>query len=230
MSKPKSALIVGASRGLGFAIVRELLERGWKVTGTVRDEKRTQLQGLVELYREHLEIEHVDITESKQIAILKQRLSSKCFDLLFVNAGITNDRYETIGEVSTSDFVNVMVTNSLSTMRVIEQFTENVRTGGIVGVMSSGQGSVADNETGEFEVYRASKAALNTLMRSFAARRGQDHALLLLAPGWIKTDMGGQNAKFTIEEVIRDIVDTILAQEGKRGLRYVDRFGKTVRW
>ncbi|TWH46786.1 SDR family NAD(P)-dependent oxidoreductase [Sporomusa sp. KB1] len=230
MSKQKSALIIGASRGLGLAIVRELLERGWKVTGTVRDQKRTQLHALAEQYQEHLEIEHVDITETNQIAVLKNRLSSRSFDLLFVNAGITNDRYETIGEVPTEKFVHVMVINSLSTMRVVEQFTENVRLGGTVGVMSSGQGSVADNEKGEFEVYRASKAALNTLMRSFAARRGKDHALLLLAPGWVKTDMGGPNAKFTIEEIIHDIVDTILAQEGRRGLQYLDRFGKTVRW
>ncbi|WP_371364626.1 hypothetical protein SRRS_52670 [Sporomusa rhizae] len=230
MSKQKSALIIGASRGLGLAIVQELLERGWKVTGTVRDEKRTQVHALAEQHQEHLEIEHVDITETNQIAALKNRLSGRNFDLLFVNAGITNERYETIGEVSTEEFVHVMVTNSLSPMRVVEQFTENVRLGGTVGIMSSGQGSVADNEKGEFEVYRASKAALNMLMRSFAARRGKDYALLLLAPGWVKTDMGGSNAKFTIEEVIHDIVDTILAQEGGRGLQYLDRFGKTVRW
>jgi hypothetical protein len=68
------------------------------------------------------------------------------------------------------------------------------------------------------------------LMRSFALRRGKDQALLLLAPGWIKANMDGSDAKFTIEEVIHDIVDTILAQEWKRGLQYLDRFGKTVRW
>lgn len=230
MAKQKTALIVGASRGLGLSNVQILLERGWKVTGTVRNEKRSQLHSLAEQYQEHLEVEHVDITETNQIAALKNRLIDRSFDLLFVNAGITNNRYETIGEVSTEEFVQVMVTNSLSTMRVVEQFVEIVRLGGIIGVMSSGQGSVADNEKGEFEVYRASKAALNMLMRSFAARRGKDYALLLLAPGWIKTDMGGPNAKFTIEEVIHDIVDTILAQEGRRGLQYLDRFGKAVRW
>ena len=96
--------------------------------------------------------------------------------------------------------------------------------------MSSGQGSVADNEKGGNDVYRASKAALNTIMRSFSVRKGKDRAFLLLAPGWIRTDMGGQAAKFSIEEVIGDIVDTIVAQEGKTGLRYLDRFGKSVRW
>ena len=96
--------------------------------------------------------------------------------------------------------------------------------------MSSGQGSIADNENGGNDVYRASKAALNMIMRSFAVRKGKNRALLLLAPGWIKTDMGGKEAKFTVEEVIGDIVDTIVAQEGKTGLRYLDRFGKPVRW
>jgi NAD(P)-dependent dehydrogenase (short-subunit alcohol dehydrogenase family) len=226
----KSALIVGASRGLGLAIVQELLERGMSVVGTVRKGKRTPLHDLADKFPKILEIEYLDITDANQIAELKTSLSDKSFDLLFVNAGVANSRYETIGEVSTEEFIRVMVTNALSTMRVVEQLADNVRKGGVVGVMSSGQGSVADNETGGFEVYRASKAALNTLMRSFAARRGEEHSLLLLVPGWVKTDMGGSGAKFTIEEVIPDIVDTIIAQDGKKGLQYLDRFGKTVRW
>lgn len=230
MEENKYALIVGASRGLGLAIVQELLERGWKVVGTVRKGKKTQLHALADRFPEMLEIEYVDITDTYQIDALKARLSDRNFNLLFVNAGTGNLRNETIGEVATDEFVRVMVTNSLSTMRVVEKLAEKVPIGGIIGVMSSGQGSVADNETGDREVYRASKAALNTLMRSFAARRGQDYALLLLAPGWVKTDLGGPEAKFSIEEVIHDIVDTIIAQNGKKGLQYLDRFGKPVRW
>lgn len=230
MSKRKLALIVGASRGLGFAIVQELLKRGWEVTGTVRGDKKTELHTLAAQYHEQLHIEHIDITVAEEISALKKRLSGKSFDLLFVNAGVANERYETIGEVSTEEFMRVMITNSLSPMRVVETLTENVQAGGTIGVMSSGLGSVADNEKGGFEIYRASKAALNTLMRSFAARRGKDHALLLLAPGWIKTDMGGDDATFTVDQVISDIVNTLVSQEGKPGLQYLDRFGKSVRW
>jgi NAD(P)-dependent dehydrogenase (short-subunit alcohol dehydrogenase family) len=126
--------------------------------------------------------------------------------------------------------VQIMVTNTLSPMRVVEQLAELVTPQGTIGVMSSGQGSVADNEKGGFEVYRASKAALNMLMRSFAARRAGDRTLLLMAPGWVKTDMGGSEAKFSIEEVIPQLVDTMIAQEGKKGLQYLDRFGRAVRW
>ncbi len=94
----------------------------------------------------------------------------RSFDLLFVNAGVTNDPQETVGEVSTEEFIRVMVTNALSPMRVIERLEELVPPAGTIAVMSSGLAAVADNEAGGWEVYRGSKAALNTLMRSFAAR------------------------------------------------------------
>jgi NAD(P)-dependent dehydrogenase (short-subunit alcohol dehydrogenase family) len=226
----KTALIIGASRGLGFALAQEFLKREWQVVGTIRAGSKTPLSDLAAQSNGQLQIETLDITDSAQIAALKQRFGERTFDLLFVNAGISNPRYETIGEVSTEEFTRVMVTNALSTLRVVEQLTENVNPTGTVGVMSSGQGSVADNERGEFEVYRASKAALNTLMRSFVARRAQERTFLLMAPGWIKTDMGGPEAKFSIQEVMPQIVDTIIAQAGKKGLQYLNRFGETVRW
>jgi NAD(P)-dependent dehydrogenase (short-subunit alcohol dehydrogenase family) len=225
----KSAVIIGASRGLGLAIVQELLERGWRVVGTVRQEAGP-LRALADKFPDRLEIEHVDIANPDEVSALKSRLKGQSFDLLFVNAGVANARHETVGEVSTGEFERVLITNALSPLRVVEQLNDNVRTGGTIGVMSSGLGSVADNERGGYEVYRASKAALNTLMRSYASRKGQEHALLLLAPGWIKTEMGGGDAAFTVEETIHDIVDTITGQEGKTGLQYLDRFGKAVRW
>jgi NAD(P)-dependent dehydrogenase (short-subunit alcohol dehydrogenase family) len=215
-----------------LAIVEELHKRGLEVIGTCREGKSTPLHFLAEKFPETLKFETIDITKVEEISSLKSRLTGKTFDLLFVNAGVANvgGMQETIAQISTEEFTRVMVTNSLSPMRVLEKLTDLVRIGGTVGIMSSGQGSITDNESGGNDVYRASKAALNMLMRSFAARHGKDYAFLLLAPGWIKTDMGGPDAKFTIEETITDIADTLLAQEGKRGLRYLDRFGKSVSW
>jgi NAD(P)-dependent dehydrogenase (short-subunit alcohol dehydrogenase family) len=228
--KKQTALIIGASRGLGLALAEEFLKRGWNVIATAREGKRTQLHELSDRSNGKLEIEYLDITSPSQLERLKARLNGKSVDLLFVNAGIPSPRHETVGEVSTEDFNRIMVTNTLSPMRVVEQLTDNVAPRGTIGVMSSGQGSVADNQKGGFEVYRASKAALNTLMRSFAARRAGERSLLLMAPGWVKTDMGGPDAKFSIDEVIPKIADTVLAQAGKTGLQYLDRFGKPVNW
>ena len=135
--------------------------------------------------------------------------------MLFVNAGVTNDPRETIGEVSTEEFVRVMVTNALSPMRVVEALYDLVPTDGTVGVMSSGQGSVSNNTNGMREVYRASKAALNTLMRSFAARHGAERrTLILMAPGWVRTEMGGPDARLSIEESVPNVVSTLLRAGG----------------
>jgi NAD(P)-dependent dehydrogenase (short-subunit alcohol dehydrogenase family) len=227
----KTALIIGASRGLGLALVKEYLAREWKVVATVREKSGTALHALAEHSSGHLEVERIDITDTGQIAALKHRLQDRKFDLLFVNAGVANDRHETIGEVATEEFVRLMVTNALSPMRIVENFAMNVAPNGTIGVMSSGLASVADNENGGFEVYRASKAALNTLMRSYAARHSQDNrSLLLIAPGWIRTDMGGPDALYSIEEAIPRVVDTINAQANKSGLQYLDQFGNGVRW
>jgi len=229
MSK-NQALIIGASRGLGLAIAHELLRRGWMVTATVRGAARTGLHVLADEFPGMLDIEHLEMTAPDQIGALKNTLAGRSFDLLFVNAGITHDKYRILGEFSTEEFVRIMVTNALAPVRVLEQLAGNVRDGGTVGVMSSGRASITNNKEGEDEVYRASKAALNMLMKSFAVRRGEKHALFVMAPGWIQTDMGGPQATFTVDEVIQDVVDTILAQKDHRGLRYVNRFGETVPW
>lgn len=225
------ALIIGASRGLGLALVEEYLKRGWRVVATMRGTARTGLQDLADQAGGRLEIETVDIVEPDQVAALRRRLENRWFGLLFVNAGVANDPAETIAEVSTEAFVRLMVTNTLSPMRVIEAFESLVPPTGTIGVMSSGLGSVADNEYGGWEVYRGSKAALNTLMRSFAARHaGDPRAMLIVAPGWVRTDMGGSDAELSIEESIPRVVDTITSRSGVRGLAYLDYRGRTVRW
>jgi len=222
-------LLIGASRGLGYAIAEEYVTRGARVVATVRGHARTALHDLEETAGGLLEIEQVDIALPDQVQALRERLGSRTFDLLFVNAGV--GIAETVTDVATDEFVRVMVTNALSPMRVIETLGDVVTADGTIAIMSSGQGSVSNNHNGGFEVYRASKSALNQLMRSYAARHHDDpRTLLLMAPGWVKTALGGPNARLTIEESIPNLVRTVDAQRGHSGLQYLDYQGNAVPW
>ncbi len=226
-----SILIVGASRGLGQAMAAEFAGRGWRVLGTVRG-AGTPLHRLAAERPDRVEIETLDMTDHDQTRALRDRLGGRHFDVVFVNAGVANRAPgNTMAEVSTDEFVQVMLTNVLGAMRAVEALGALARPGGVIGVMSSGQGSIANNANGANDVYRASKAALNQAMASYAGRHAAEgRAMVLMAPGWIRTEMGGANAPFGVEEAMPQIVDVLIAQRGSPGLRYLDRHGQTVPW
>lgn len=226
----RSALIIGASRGLGLALCEEFIRRGWHVAGTVRGDRADRLHALAERGNGALTIaQHVDITEPTAVAALHQHLHGQRFDLLFVNAGILTDTEHSVAEITTAAFTRLMVTNALSPLRTLEVLQDLVAPQGVLAVMSSGIGSIAENELGFWDCYSASKAALNMLLRGFAARH-PDRAVVAVAPGWVRTDMGGPAAPLGIDDSIPGVVDTVTAQAGRAGLQFLDYIGRVVAW
>ncbi|MCP2092060.1 UNVERIFIED_ORG: NAD(P)-dependent dehydrogenase (short-subunit alcohol dehydrogenase family) [Paraburkholderia sediminicola] len=96
--------------------------------------------------------------------------------------------------------------------------------------MSTALGSISNNTDGGYETYRASKVALNMLLRSFVARAGGQRSFLALMPGWVKTDMGGPEALVEVSDSVRGLADVIAQHAGKQGLLFVDYQGNTIHW
>ncbi|MEU9134220.1 SDR family NAD(P)-dependent oxidoreductase [Kitasatospora sp. NPDC048540] len=225
----RRALVIGASRGLGLVLADELARRGWQVIATTRS-AGTELDAVARARSGQLTIESLEMTSPDQLAALRGRLDGHPLDLLFVNAAIDRGNLP-IGEVPTEMFTEVMVTNALSPMRALEALRGAVAPGGTVAVMSSEQGSISLNTEDGYELYKASKAALNQLMRSYATRYADDgRTKLLIDPGHNRTELGGPDAPLLPRQSIPAVVDVLEAQAGAPGLRFLDRHGETVPW
>jgi len=227
-----SALIVGASRGIGLGLVREFAARGYEVVGTVRTQaSASELKSAASADPRKVRIETVDTTDVASAEALRDRLKGQIFDVVILNAGIGGPRDKNPRTVDGEAFCHLFVTNSLGPVRLAEILAANVRPqSGLVAFMTSQLGSIANN-TGGMELYRASKAALNSFARSFAARhRDKGWVVLLLHPGWVRTGMGGPGAAIDVETSARGLADVV-----ERGLRerrdgFFDHKGDELPW
>lgn len=226
----KHALIIAGSRGLGLGLVREYVARGWHVTATVRTPV-AELDALSRERREQLTIETLDVRSPAQTAALAGRLEGRTFDLLFLNAGMMAWRSASMGDVPDADIQDMFLTNAISPIRVADALVRHVVPGGTVAFMSSILGSVAANDNGRMQLYRASKAALNSLVRSFAARHAEAGlTVLAVHPGVVRTAMGGPNAPLDVETSVRGVADMIEARRGSGGVAFVDYRNRAVPW
>jgi NAD(P)-dependent dehydrogenase (short-subunit alcohol dehydrogenase family) len=228
----RHALIIGASRGLGLGLARELIARGWQVIGTARQpDTANELVAAARASHGALTVETLDIRDQQQLHTLSQRLTGTALDLLLLNAGIAGARDQTVDNITAAEITDVMLTNAFAPMRVATLLLPLVKEGGSVAFMSSYMGSVADNHSGGMDLYRASKAALNSLTRGFVATAATDHNVnvLTLHPGWVRTDMGGAAAPLSIEQSVRGMADVL---EGARAAKhqFLDYTGKELPW
>lgn len=227
----KRALIIGASRGLGLGLTAELLHRGWSVIATVRDPAKAEgLQKLGAGNSGRLQIERIDVDRQPDLDALNRRLTDK-LDLLFVNAGIAGPANETAATATREGLAQIMWTNALAPIRIAEGLLPRIVEGGTVAFMSSILGSVGENTSGGYELYRISKASLNMLARGFAATRAKDRKLtvLNLHPGWVRTDMGGPSAPLSVEDSVRGLANVLETRHGAKHL-YLDYQGRAIPW
>jgi NAD(P)-dependent dehydrogenase (short-subunit alcohol dehydrogenase family) len=229
----RKGLLIGASRGLGLGLAKLFATRGWELVATERGPS-AGLRAVADAATRQFRIEHVDITDHDRIKNLRRSLSGELFDVIFIIAGVHDDTTKPIHVVPVSEAARLFITNAYSPIYLAEELFDLLKPQGTLAIMSSRMGSMslADTYTpGEWENYRASKAALNMLARCFYQRhRGEGRTVLIMHPGWVKTDMGGDGAPVDIAASVEGLYNTLEKWRGSGKEAYVDFEGNVLPW
>lgn len=209
-----TTLIAGANRGIGLALTRRSLERGDEVIAVCRNSNE-------DLDRSGARVEAgVDVTDAHALAALARSLGGKRIDRLLLNAGVmTREALGRIDDAGFDDMRRQFEINSLGPLRVAQALLENLGEGSKIGILTSRMGSVADNGSGGYYGYRASKAAVNAIGKSLAVDlQPRGIAVFLFHPGYVATDMVGGKGDLTPSQSAGLLLDRLdglgLAQTG----------------
>ncbi len=199
-----TALIIGASRGIGRELVRQYLADGWRVIATARSE--TDCKQLAAL---HAHAYQLDVTNPESNGALAWNLDGEDIDAAWLNAGVFGPRHASFP--TEEEFDLVMRTNVLAAMRLLPILAPMCEArGGKLAVLSSHMGSIGERSAYNATLYRASKAALNSVLADTAVRYGpQGVTCIAFHPGWVKTEMGGAGAEIDVDVSVAGLRRTL---------------------
>ena len=220
-------VITGASRGIGRALAVELAGRGHEVLALCR--KPVAVTGLPDVDR--VTVRGLDVASPVALHSFATGFDGT-IDVLVNNAGIAGGKLR--DNLSEADFRmadEVFRVNALAPLLLTRLLAGRLAPGALVVNVTSIMGSNAENTSGGMAIYRASKAALNSITRTLAAELGPDGATVLAVhPGWVRTDMGGPNAAIDTETSARGIGEIIAAADPSRNGAYLDWKGDPLPW
>jgi len=232
MTDHRLALVVGATRGIGLGVAKEFLRRGWDVVATARDPaKATALHDLEAAHPGRVSIPALDVNDPAALDGFAATLGDKKLDAVLINAGVSGPEHRSASATTAAEIGALMFTNAIAPIRLARALLGHVRpNAGVVAFTSSVMGSVAENPGGH-ELYRASKAALNSLARGlWGEMRGRNLTMVSLHPGWVRTDMGGSGAAVSVEDSAAGIVSVLEKQAGTHRHRFLDYTGSELPW
>jgi NAD(P)-dependent dehydrogenase (short-subunit alcohol dehydrogenase family) len=225
------ALVVGANRGIGLGVVKELSRRGWSVIATARrPADAADLKALAATGK--LEIVELDLNDAARLDAFASTLAGRTLDAVLVNAGVAGPGHMSASQATEAEIGSLMFTNAVGPIRLARALIGSLRENtAVLAFTTSVMGSVALGSDGYHELYRASKAALNALSRGLWTEvKSRGITVLNLHPGWVRTDMGGPSAPVGVEDSARGMVNMIERERGKHRHAFLDFKGEEVAW
>jgi NAD(P)-dependent dehydrogenase (short-subunit alcohol dehydrogenase family) len=213
-------LVTGANRGIGHELVRQLVERGDDVDAVSRTPQEIVYEDKAADSR--IRLFRCDIADDASVRALAAELGDAAIDMVINNAGVGGGNRQSLRDLDFAEALRTYNVDALGALRVSLALLPHVRRGQVKKLVhvTSGLGSIGDNKSGGYYAYRMAKAALNMMAKNLAMDlRGDGITSIVINPGWVQTDMGGQHAAITPSESVRGMLRVIesatLAQSGE---------------
>ncbi|NOI30799.1 SDR family oxidoreductase [Vibrio coralliilyticus] len=225
----KTVLITGANRGIGLSLVKNYLAQGWQVHATYRSEKSSQ--DLLELEGDNLTCHPLDVTDYQGLSEFANALPA--LDVLINNAGYYGPKGYGFGNTDIDEWRKVLEINTIAPLKLVEALFPNLQRGQLkkIACLSSKVGSMTENTSGGGYIYRSSKAALNSVVKSLSNDlSSQGFTVLALHPGWVQTEMGGPNALIDTQTSAAGLVEVIESADISRSGEFINYDGTPLPW
>jgi NAD(P)-dependent dehydrogenase (short-subunit alcohol dehydrogenase family) len=220
-----AALIIGASRGIGREMVRQYLAERWRVIATARTGEQC-----AELSAMGAQAFPLDVNNAESVAALAWSMDGEQLDAAVLVAGVYGPRHD--GFPTEDEFDAVMHTNVLAAMRLLPLIGPMVALGrGKLAVLSSRMASIGSRTSANGSLYRASKAALNSVLKDASIAFGpQGATCVALHPGWVQTDMGGGGALIAVAESVAGLRATLAGLTAADNGSFLNYDGTPIPW
>jgi NAD(P)-dependent dehydrogenase (short-subunit alcohol dehydrogenase family) len=226
-------LITGTNRGIGLEFTKQYLARGDRVIATCRDIEAAD--ALKKLRNDHdkLEVRQLDVSSAESILEFVQQLVDTPIDIFINNAGVYGPRNAKFGEVDGQLWASVLQVNSIAPLMLSQLLMPNLRQGKDKKMvyLTSKMGSIDDNSGGGSYIYRSSKTALNSVVKSLAIDlAGEGFSAAVLHPGWVLTDMGGQNALIDTKTSVTGMLQVVDDLDPQSSGSFFNYDGSIIAW
>ena len=227
----RNVLIVGASRGLGLEFVRQYRADGARVTATARAD-----DGLAAIAALGAKALKLDVADAASASGLAWQVDGEAFDTVFHVAGVYGPRTAGMEPPSVDDFDAVMHTNVLGLMRVLPSVADALAPpvagapGARIGVVSSRMGLIGLRNSTVGWTYRASKAAVNSVMKDASIALAGRALCAAFHPGWVRTAMGGPGAAIDAPESVAGMRRALAGLDAASNGSFLNYDGTPLDW
>ncbi|MDP3170856.1 MAG: SDR family oxidoreductase [Polaromonas sp.] len=219
-----TVLVIGASRGIGLEFVRQYREAGARVIATARD-----AAGLERLQALGAQAVKLDVDDVSSVSGPAWQLDGEKIDVALYVAGVMAGG-DAGDPPADHVFDQVMRTNVLAPMRVLPQLADALAPDARLVVLSSRMGSIALRTNGNSWLYRASKSAVNSVVKDMSFGLQGKAICVAMHPGWVKTDMGGAGADLDVTQSVSDMRTTVASLRAEHNGTFINHDGQTLAW